>query len=67
MDRRSFLAQNAMGIGSMALAWLLNEDHARANPGDAPRSLRQFDLSLKAPHFQPQANAMISLLSLIHI
>ena len=61
MDRRSFLAQNAMGIGSMALAWLLNEDHARANPGDAPRSLRQFDLSLKDPHFQPQANAMISL------
>ena len=61
MNRRSFLAQNAMGIGSMALAWLLNEDRSLATPGDAPRELRHFDLSVKNPHFQPQAHSMISL------
>lgn len=61
MNRRNFLAQNAMGIGGMALAWMLNEEQLLAMPGDAPRGIRHFDLSSKQPHFAPRANAMISL------
>ena len=61
MNRRTFLAQNAMGIGGVALAWLLNEDRLLATPGDAPRGNRSFDLALKQPHFEPRAKSMISL------
>ena len=61
MNRRNFLAQNAMGIGGVALAWLLNEDRLLATPGDAPRGNRSFDLALKQPHFEPRAKSMISL------
>src|SRR5262245_56898700 len=60
--RRQFLARNAMGVGSVALAWLLAEERLLATPASVPRGLQHFDLKPKQPHFAPQARAMISLL-----
>jgi hypothetical protein len=59
--RREFLAQNALGLGSVALATLLNQDKLLATPANVPRGPQNFNLDLKKPHFQPQAKAMISL------
>jgi hypothetical protein len=60
-SRREFLAHQAMGIGGVALAWLLAEQNqslaAPAKPHDPPA----LDLRPKTPHFPPQAKAMISL------
>jgi hypothetical protein len=59
--RRQFLARNAMGVGSVALAWLLGQEHLLATPPAVPRGPRSFDLKPKRPHFAPRARAMISL------
>jgi hypothetical protein len=59
--RRHFLAVNALGIGSVALAWLLNEDGLLAEPARPELEQRHFDLTPKTPHALPQARAMISL------
>jgi hypothetical protein len=59
--RRHFLARNAMGIGSVALAWLLREEKLLATPPNMPRGPQSFDLKPKAPLFPPRARAMISL------
>jgi len=60
--RRHFLAANAMGIGSLALAWLLNKDGLFADDQGRPElEQRHFDLKLKSPHAEPRATAMISL------
>ena len=59
--RREFLTQNALGMGSVALATLLNQDNLLATPANVPRGPQNFNLDLKKPHFQPQAKAMISL------
>lgn len=61
LSRREFLSENAMGVGAVALAWLLRQDHARANPKTIPKSKPNSDLLTKPTHFEPQANAMISL------
>ena len=61
LNRRRFLARNAMGVGSVALAWLLREDDLLATPPSVPRGRQSFDLKPKAPHFAPRARAMISL------
>jgi len=61
LSRRRFLARNAMGVGSVALAWLLREEHLLATPPSVPRGRQSFDLKPKAPHFAPRARAMISL------
>ena len=50
-NRRDFLARNAMGIGSVALAWLLSEDRLIGTPPSVPRGPQSFDLKPKAPHF----------------
>ncbi|MEX0818835.1 MAG: DUF1501 domain-containing protein, partial [Pirellulaceae bacterium] len=60
-SRRQFLAQNAMGVGSMALAWLLQEENLLANPAKIPQAQPTFDMKPKSPPNPPQANAMISL------
>ena len=60
-SRRQFLAEHAMGIGTVALSWLLNEERLLATPKNVPKSRPQFDLTPKQPHFTPQAKAMISL------
>ena len=59
--RRHFLSSQAMGIGSLALAWLLNDDGLLAKPSRPELEQRRFDLLPKKPPLPPQANAMISL------
>jgi len=59
--RRHFLASNAMGLGGLALAWLLKEDCLLAAPSRPELEPRRFDLTPKQPHFAPRARAMISL------
>ena len=41
-SRREFLARNAMGIGSVALAWLLKQDNLLATPANIPRQQQTF-------------------------
>jgi len=60
LSRREFLAENAMGIGALALAWLNAQDTSAA-PAKLPKDPLHFDLKPKAPHFAPRATAMISL------
>jgi hypothetical protein len=59
--RRHFLASNAMGLGGLALAWLLKEVGLLAAPSRPELEPRRFDLTPKQPHFPPRARAMISL------
>src|SRR5262245_19520257 len=59
--RRHLLQGGAMGIGSLAAAWLLNRDGLLAAP---PKPLLDdvvYDLTPKKPHFEPKARAMISI------
>lgn len=60
-SRRQFLAENAMGIGTVALAWLLKQDQLLARPKNIPIKQPHFDLTPKTAQFAPQAKAMISL------
>jgi len=60
-SRREFLSQNALGIGSVALAWLLQQERALAVPKNISKQNQTYDLSLKQPNFAPRAKAMISL------
>src|SRR5437899_11844642 len=59
--RRRFLARNAMGIGSVALAWLLREEKLLDTPPNMPRGPVSFELKPKTPPLRQQARAMISL------
>lgn len=59
--RRQFLAHNAMGVGSMALAWLLQQENLLATPTKIPQAQQTFDMKPKSPPHAPHANAMISL------
>src|SRR5205814_2671668 len=60
-SRRRFLARNAMGLGSVALAWLLREENLLATPPGMPRQPQSADLKPRVPLVRPQARAMISL------
>ena len=60
-NRREFLAQNALGMGTVALATLLNDDKLLATPANIPRGQQVFDLAPKQPHFEAKARSMISL------
>lgn len=60
-SRRHFLASQAMGIGSLALAWLFDQDDAGAAPAKPALERETFDLLPKVPHYEPQARAMISI------
>lgn len=59
--RRRFLAENAMGIGAVALTWLNSQQRSQAAPNKFSKELSHFDLKPKAPLFAPRATAMISL------
>jgi hypothetical protein len=61
LSRRGFLAQNALGIGSVALAWMLQQDKLLAKPPALKQDRLAFNLKPKSPQFAPQAKAMISL------
>ncbi len=50
-----------MGIGTVALAWLLKQERLLATPADVPRERPVFDTKPKPAHFEPRARAMISL------
>jgi hypothetical protein len=61
-SRRHFLATNALGIGGVALAWLLRQDGLLAEEPARPElEPHTFDLLPRAPHHPPRARAMISL------
>ena len=60
-SRRQFLAEHGMGIGAIALAWMLKEEQLLATPKNVPKVKPDLDLKPKQPHFEPQATAMISL------
>ncbi|MDA1163315.1 MAG: DUF1501 domain-containing protein [Planctomycetota bacterium] len=59
--RRAFLRDGSLGIGTLALSWLLAQDEARATPKNVPKENPTLDLTPKQPHFEPRAKAMISL------
>lgn len=61
ISRRDFLNNQALGLGSIALAWLLDQEQARATPKSIPKRPPTYDLKPKQPHFAPRAKAMISL------
>ena len=60
-SRREFLANQAFGIGGVALAWLLAEQKLLADAPAKPHDSLVLDLRPKPPHFPAQAKAMISL------
>jgi hypothetical protein len=59
--RRRFLASGTLGVGSLALAWLLRQDRLLAEPPRPDLERPTFDLTPKPPHVAPRARAMISL------
>src|SRR4051812_2217342 len=61
LSRRQFLAENAMGVGAVALAWMTSQQTASAIPAKLPKDPATFDMKPKVPHFAPRATAMISL------
>jgi len=60
-NRRAFLQTGSLGIGSLALAWLLGQEQVQATPKNLPKDRPTVDLLPKRPHFEPSARAMISL------
>ena len=61
-SRRDFLTRNALGIGGVALSWMLSHQQTRASDKPhIPRKGHSFDLLARASHHAPQAKAMISL------
>jgi len=60
-SRRHFLAAQSMSIGSVALAWLLQQDAFSAEPSQPQLEPPSFDLLPKQPDKPPQARAMISM------
>ena len=48
IPRRAFLRQNSLGIGSTALAWLLNNKSSEAKTKLLPKTKQSFDLKAKA-------------------
>lgn len=60
-SRRTFLATNAFGIGSFALATLLNQQGLLAETIAKPGENLPLDLKPRTPHHSPRAHAMISL------
>ncbi|MDA0661081.1 MAG: DUF1501 domain-containing protein [Planctomycetota bacterium] len=58
--RREFLARNAMGVGSIALAWMLSQERAQGKP-PAVTARPHNDLLPRSPRLAPKAHAMISL------
>src|SRR5688572_13199978 len=62
-SRRHFLAQQAAGIGSVALTWLLAREGfaAPSPPPQPPLEKPTYDLLPKRPPAEPKAKAMISI------
>src|SRR3954462_3113633 len=60
-SRRHFLAAQSMGIGSLALSWLLHQDGALGAPAKPSLERPVYDLAATPPPAPPRARAMISL------
>ena len=60
-SRRHFLAGQAFGLGSLAVAWLLKQDRLLAEPKKPNLDRLAFDLKPKSPQYAPRAKAMISM------
>lgn len=58
--RRQFLQSTGMGVGSLALNWMLAQESATAKP-PVLKLQPHNDLRPRQPHFEPRAQAMISL------
>ncbi|MBT5621589.1 MAG: DUF1501 domain-containing protein, partial [Verrucomicrobia bacterium] len=56
------MARNAMGIGGVALTWLLQKEGLLAKPIKPELASQAHSLLPKRPHHEPRAKAMISLL-----
>ena len=61
LTRRELLQSSTFGVGTVALAWLLDREQLLAAPARPELEKQTFDLKPKEPHFRPQATAMISL------
>ena len=61
LSRRDWLTRGTMGVGTLALASLLERDRLLADPGRPELAPRSFDLKPKPPHKPARARAMISL------
>ncbi|MDG2126192.1 MAG: DUF1501 domain-containing protein [Verrucomicrobiales bacterium] len=61
MDRRGFLRSQGMGMGSVALAWLLQREGLLGAPVRPELAPVSYDLKPKHAGVEPQAKAMISL------
>ncbi len=59
--RRNFLAHSGMGLGSIALAWMLQQERAQAKPRTVAPPKINNDLLPRQPQLSPKATAMISL------
>lgn len=60
-SRRLFLNENALGIGAVALAWLLNQQNLLAIPAKVARDPAVSDMRTRSPQRPGTARAMISL------
>lgn len=60
-SRRRFLESSGMGLGSVALAWMLQQERAQAKPRTVGAPKPHNDTLPRQPHFAPKATAMISL------
>jgi len=60
-SRRAFLANTAFGVGAVALADLMRQEGLLADTTKKPGENLPLNLNPRAPHFAPQATAMISL------
>lgn len=61
-SRRHFLGASSFGLGSTALAWMLQEQGLLAEPARPELEQRHYDLTPKAGHHPARARAMISIL-----
>lgn len=59
-DRRAWLRQSGMGIGAIALDWLLTQQRTQSAPPVLKEKPHR-DLLPRPTHFEPKAKAMISL------
>jgi hypothetical protein len=59
LSRRELLQRSGLGFGSLVLAWMFQQEQARAA---ATGGAVSFDLTPKQPHFQPKAKAVIQLM-----
>ena len=54
LDRRRFLWRNTMGIGGLALGWLLNREGLLAKPLKPDLTAQSHSMLPKRPHHEPR-------------